>query len=130
MADYTFNWTAGVWASDSYDEWGWDPRGTYSGTLPPGISITSYGFDEAGEVGYVWFGGTPTTAGTYTITLYAYTSGGNRTIQFNIASPSATVSVNVNGSWVKGTVYVNVNGSWVKAKKIYTKVNGSWVEGH
>lgn len=96
-----------------------------SGSLPPGVTLTSGG-GTGTQIGTV--SGTPTTAGTYNYTIRAAASGGN-------ASPdqSYTTVVNPGGpkvwsgsNWVSSTLYVWSGSSWVPGTmKVWS--GSSWV---
>jgi hypothetical protein len=87
---------------------------SYSGTLPPGTTLTKSNNPYGEYYTTYTISGTPTTAGTYSFTVYATNSFGDSAqlaIPFVISAPSYPAAGTVNGSpYCSGTTrYQNYN---------------------
>ena len=63
---------------------------------------------------------------------YEYTITTNVSFQIIVqdaASPSNTIYVKINGTWVESKdIMIKVNGAWQSVTTVYKKVNGSWTQ--
>ena len=66
-ASQSYSWRVGTAVNESWDSLSFNPD-RYTGSVP-GVTV-SLDYDDMADVGIVGFTGTPTTAGTYTVTVY------------------------------------------------------------
>ena len=103
----TFVWTKGVLVNnDCFDLLTWNPH-TVQGSVP-GISISTE-YDDLADVGVVFFYGTPTVAGHYTVKVTGYD---NYVVTFDITvkDTTKTVTFNANGGSAVASQSVSPGG--------------------
>ena len=91
----SYSWRVGTAVNESWDSLSFNPD-RYTGSVP-GVTV-SLDYDDMADVGIVGFTGTPTTAGTYTVTVYDGSWKVIFTITVTSQSYTHTVTYSGNGN--------------------------------